>query len=571
LADIISGNIYIGIASTDYEWNNMMMKKTDIDVPGSKPSDSFDFNTTTVQGAVMTFAALGDPSYFEDARYTGQYVNIHDIITVHFLEPLGNKNGPSPSFDKIKAMFLAGTAFNQKTDKATRNVWLEPSAALLDECPFRARPGKMTCLTRIDSTMKNNMLVQNPKTLVEIKTQNATTISSMQTLTSEVMMKGGVNDYTKTLGKNFTNQLINKLNLNNRYRRAYVVNPVIDWSFEAMQETQPGSTPFTVCTKIIAIGMITIYSSSGTAISRRLLSTEFLHKPSHFDEELHDMAMTRRRNLLQAPESSLAPSMDQVSNSLFVEINDPDYDTTTQLCSIYVGAPYGKCNVLQFQTKIAGNNAQKLCEEHGMGTLSTTLDTGLTATLKLRNPASEIQRIRLLQYDISGCYSPGEASMKNGARQLLQAQTDGDLVVMTQKLIIGNNQGVSDVYMEALQYLSNFFNTTTWSSILGGGGYINYATYQVSPIDNNQVYVNISAYIKNATKNISSTVIRDLKLNTGLDSNKDLMFISDTDFDNNQDNLPLKSGASTSVNLPSSVFFINTLVALALTFCLSMA
>ena len=218
----------------------------------------------------------------------------------------------------------------------------------------------------------------------------------------------------RVMGKNFTHQLTTKLNLNNRYRRGYVINPVIDWSFEAMQETQPGSTPFTVCTKIIAIGMITIYSSSGSAIARRLLSTEFFHKPIHYspDEALRENHMLSHNNMLRAnhmvssetehyarrgllqvsqnTDSQLAPSMEQVSNSLMLELDVPGYDSTSQLCQIYVGAPYGRCNILQFQTRIQGNNAMKICEENNMGTLSTTLDSGLSATLKGRNPKSEI-------------------------------------------------------------------------------------------------------------------------------------------------------------------------------------
>ena len=106
LADIITGNIYIGTATNDYQWNTLLQKKENMDVPGSTPSNSLEFATTTVQGAVMTFAALGSPAYFEDARYQGQTVHMRDIFTVHFLEPLSGRAGdPTPSFDAAKALF----------------------------------------------------------------------------------------------------------------------------------------------------------------------------------------------------------------------------------------------------------------------------------------------------------------------------------------------------------------------------------------------------------------------------------------------------------------------------------
>ena len=68
LQDIVEGDVFIGVAATDDEWNQTVLKKTNFDQPGSVPSDSFQFSTTSVQGSVMTFAALGDDAYFNDPR-----------------------------------------------------------------------------------------------------------------------------------------------------------------------------------------------------------------------------------------------------------------------------------------------------------------------------------------------------------------------------------------------------------------------------------------------------------------------------------------------------------------------
>ena len=69
LADIIDGSIYIGTATNDLEWTTTMQKQTAIQVPGTTPSGGLQFSSTTVQGATMTFAALGNDAYFLDARY----------------------------------------------------------------------------------------------------------------------------------------------------------------------------------------------------------------------------------------------------------------------------------------------------------------------------------------------------------------------------------------------------------------------------------------------------------------------------------------------------------------------
>jgi hypothetical protein len=292
LADIITGDIYIGTATNDYEWETTMQKKTNIDVPGRTPSNSMEFQTVTVQGAVMTFAALGDPAYFEDPRALTQTVNIQDIHTVHFLEPLSGKGGPSPHFDAVKSFFLDGDAFTLRTDPTNHTSWLEPTPALLAICPRRPTAGRMVCITRVES----NVLIQYPLDVVEIRPGEQSSVSNMQNLMSRVIAQGGGSAYTRMMGTNFSHQLIKKLNLNTRYRKAYVVNPVVDWSYQAMQFAQAGSTALTVCTKIIAIGMLTINTPAGTQLARRLLSTTFDLTPN---EDSHSSARRELMLLIQ--------------------------------------------------------------------------------------------------------------------------------------------------------------------------------------------------------------------------------------------------------------------------------
>ena len=50
-----------------------------------------EFSTTDVQGAFLTFAAMGDAAYFTDPQAQNFTLDIHDIHTVHFLEPLSSK------------------------------------------------------------------------------------------------------------------------------------------------------------------------------------------------------------------------------------------------------------------------------------------------------------------------------------------------------------------------------------------------------------------------------------------------------------------------------------------------
>ena len=491
LADIISGNIYIGTATSDVEWDSTLQKKTNIDVPGTVPSASFEFAATTVQGAVMTFAALGDPAYFEDPRSLNQNVHIHDLHTVHFLEPLGSKSGPTPSFDAVKALFLAGTAFIVRTDAAQHSEWLEPSPALLAICPYRATAGKMSCLTRTESTFKNTVVTRDPNYLVELRQNDEASITEMKNLMSRVILQGGVNDFTNQLGSGFYTELSSKLTLNNRYRKAYVVNPIMDWTFEAMQGSQLGSTSYTVCTKILAIGMITIRTPDGTQLARRLLSTELL-TPS----------AGHARRMLQ---SGQEPSMTQTGNSVQLNLDVPGYDAASQLCTIVLNAPYSRCNIVQLQTRIEGAAAKNICYAQQHGTLASSLQNGMISKLQTGATLAQIQGVALLEYSVDGC--------------LTGATTSTDYTIVTQRILVSSVNGSATLDVSQIQYLADFFNTTTWTNILGGGGYISFVTMTFT--DSGGKVVDITIGVKNATRTGDQAAV-DLNKNLG-----DRMFVYD--------------------------------------------
>ena len=454
LADIITGNIYIGTATNDFEWDNTLQKKLNMDVPGATPSNSLQFKTTTVQGSVMTFSALGDPNYFQDPRALTQSVNINDIHTVNFLEPLGGVTGPTPNFDAVKALFLAGNAFVQKTDPMNHTSWLEPTPALLAICPLKPSAGHMVCITKVQSTIKNNVLSRSTSNVVELRPGDPTSVTEMQTLMGNVLLHGGSNGFTQMMGANFSAELIAKLGLNTRYRKAYVVNPVVDWSYQAIQSAQPGATAFTLSSKIIAIGMITINTPSGTQLARRLLSTVF------------DVPPVSRRSLLQqATNTAMQPSTTQTSNSMVLNLNVPGYDAVTQLCAGLLDVSYDRCVVLQFQSQVSGSVATDLCQQESQGILGTNLGATLQNALMDAAGVSQIAGFFLLDYNIQGC--PPQAA----GRRLLTGPNNA--IVMLNKILLSSNNGTVLLDSARLAALTSFLTSnSTWTSILGGGGFV---------------------------------------------------------------------------------------------------
>ena len=554
LADIIEGNIYIGTATNDYEWDSQIQKKINIDVQGATPSNSFEFATTTVQGAIMSFVALGDPKYFEDPRSLEQTVNIHDVHTVHFLEPLGSKAGPSPSYDAVKLLFLAGKAFIPKMDAAKHSEWLEPSKELLRLCPYKATAGKMSCLTRTESTFKNTELVRNAQKIIELRQNDTTSIDEMKNLIAEVMFQGGANPFTEQLGAGFYNELSTKLALNNRYRKAYVINPIMDWSFEAMQGTQKGSTAYTVCSKIIAIGMITIRTPSGTQLVRRLLSTEMLNDPLllrgpppslpmlqmryYNDDEEESGNNNGSRKLLQTTTTTNenGPSMTQTGNAMVLNLDVPGFDGTTQLCSMVLGATYDKCNIVELQTVITGGAALNMCMAHDAGTLGPTLNSGLSNVLRDTTNTTKLVGVAVIQYTADGCAAINLLLSSAGGRRLLTsdvttaaavaaAASSGEFkITLTQKVIVSSSNGEGYLKLAQLRFIDNFLNTTTYSTLIGGGGYLSSVT--ITFPDTGEGIIEI--IVKNMTNTTKDDLQKILDQNPPLSIHQgDTMFVND--------------------------------------------
>lgn len=587
LADVVSGNIYIGTATNDYEWNTLMQKKENMDVPGT-PSNSLEFASTTVQGAVMTFAALGAPAYFEDPRYHGQSVHMRDIFTVHFLEPLSGRAGdPTPNFDAAKALFLAGGAFVTKTDAATHAMWLEPTPALLAICPLRPTVGRMACLTRIDSTYKNSQLKRSDNTVVELRMNDASSIVEMQGLMSQLLLQGGSNDFTNNLGSGFYAEISSKLALENRYRKAYVVNPIMNWRLDALVQTsQTGRSAYTVSSKIIGIGMITLQSASGTQLARRLLSMglfdhdnipgrigaaplEEWNSPVENDpyfsvgdddddednttatEEEEEPVITpaphaaiRRirkglRSLLQTSEGTLEPSMTQASNSMVVNLNIPDKTAVTQLCPV-IGASAENCRGLQYTAQLQGEHALQLCAAEAQGTLSTLLDSGLRSALMPDSSfASNVTQVLMMHYSVSGC----SALLADGAarRGLKQAGGNGRLVIVITDMLLSIENGQTVVVSDrAKQYVDFFTNATIMRQLLGGSAVLlsydlgNMPPYVLMPDNSSFGYpngtfpFNLSIVWGNVTNgNVSSIRIDGSKALTDYQSMLDKMFVLD--------------------------------------------
>ena len=478
MRDIVKANVVIGTASNAAEWA-LLKKKEDYDSVGyssdQKPSQHFELKSTTVQGAIMTFAALGDPEYFEDERAKTYELHMHDLFTVHFLEPFSlpdpdngylNQASPMPRYDSVIAMLMAGTAFDIHDD-AEGNAWLVPSPALLALCPYTPYFGHMECVTRKERTITDGQN-SNHMTTKEVTPDN-TGKTHVQDIIASV--QGGGDETTQTLyeGEKFHEQLMLQWNINtgnNRYRKAYMVNPIYEWSQTAMQVTQRGSNPQTVLTKIMALGLITVTSPQGTQRFRRLLSVTPLRS-----EPNHEVG----RHLLSLPSgvSSSAVTKTQAPQSQVVSLAEvPGYDGTSVLCRVIMRGTYEQCKLEQYQLTVPRAAADHLCNAQADNTLASMIQSELTH--KLIPVARGMSAAALVSYTLTGCDTVG-----GGGRRLLSQQN----VILSHRILGLYDNATGVVSLENLMVYLGVQTPDVWATALAGGAYVQYFRLEVNETD----------------------------------------------------------------------------------------
>jgi len=497
LRDIVDGSVVIGTATTDGQWA-ALQKKRNFDSPGygkdAQPTDTFTFETTTVQGAIMTFAALGDPGYFEDPRAQSYEVNMDDLYTVHFLEPLSmgaDAYHPStaltrtPKYDAVVQLLTHGLAFDLFADATTGQSWLVPSAALLKLCPFNPSYGHLDCIVRRERSMQSGNLFASPTTKVVEPPTSASDKhgeQNVQELVANVISDGVATYDTLTTGTAFYNEILKQFDIranNTRYRKAYMVDPVMRWSSNAIQFTQPGANPFSVLTKIMALGLITVKAQNGAPQFRRLLSYTGASQQSP----------TSAVSKTQTPQSQVV-SLAKV----------PGQDGLTLLCQLVMGSGLEACKLEQYQVSVPAEQAGALCAAEAAGTLSDMIQNELEH--KILPISAGMRAVSLMDYTITGC--PAATS---GSRRLLAA-TDKVIVLHKSLSVWDNSTGQVKLY-ELLNYLG-VANPQVWVDALAGGAYVQYFKLETTPTDVH-VTVNVTNNVTNNTVKIPPETIRKLE------------------------------------------------------------
>lgn len=272
LQDVANVHIVVGSAVNASELSRLRIKEN-IASTQLDPEDITQIDSDSIEAGLMTIVVVGNSSYAAfgapDSELAGLSLELEDVITIHIMQSddgngenadaVGYVNGLITSSGEdnsdtnglITDGYALNNAFSFTIDRASQRAHLEPSALLLARCPFNpTRPSNNaeieTCVTRRDVRFHNYPARNGGvSTAMEIcanlgdgeqhKNQgvnNGGCIGSAccdSSVTSDESMFFttifGANDYAKQLAVNFAAAVADKYELNQRFRRAYWINP----------------------------------------------------------------------------------------------------------------------------------------------------------------------------------------------------------------------------------------------------------------------------------------------------------------------------------------------------------
>jgi hypothetical protein len=294
LVDVADLDLIIGTARSGAELSRLSIKE-DLANSMVNRQSSTRIQSDSIEAGLMTLVLKGKTEFFDvEGRTTasGYGLQLEDVITLHIMEgpwaedPFEDSDSavaddvlalvetaPDDNFDTNDNLQTEGYklngAFEVKIIRATGTAELHPTTALLEICNFRAKRGASgadgfpsTCIIRRDIQQRAVSAYAH-----EIKPDGSSADGSfMQTVL-------GSSDYAADTGDLFASTIVDKYSMtpaNNRYLRAFWVNPGYEWA-----PSLTGSRPiFSLSQKLFLFALVRLDEQYGSGRRRVLLQAQ---------------------------------------------------------------------------------------------------------------------------------------------------------------------------------------------------------------------------------------------------------------------------------------------------------
>ena len=276
IEEVLTVDVFLGLVGEDEQYEDALVQNLDV-TRQTKPAN-MRRDISSRSSNVMTMLIKGDAGRFDGPDAEDYTLAVEDIITLHFL-----------SKDKlaiVQALMDNGEAFRQVKglDTDVSLMRLEPTDALLLQCPLQAIKNRYGCVARrevaqravdFQATSIVNIAPNDASDLINVNTQAGIWASNLL----------GNTEHSRQLGYNHSRIMNARHDLNARYRRGFLISPTTPW--RQIEQEQAGVhsavdlSQITMTTMLISldsnIGKPYVSTVAGDTVpsaeTRRLLSS----------------------------------------------------------------------------------------------------------------------------------------------------------------------------------------------------------------------------------------------------------------------------------------------------------
>eukprot|EP00961_Rhodomonas_salina_P114974 1547105-Rhodomonas_salina.1 len=246
VADIAEMDVDIGMAALDADWSSSITQFTNViqeSVGGSYQDSGLAVTAVSLQSGLITLALRGDDAMFSNPVALPFHMEIDDLVTMHFLD--------DSKYDAMVALLGAGGAWQMVRAEGTGYLEIALTAAALEVCSPSPIPGDFTCALRKNVHRREVVWDYGIHALAT----GVNTHSEQQTAEwlQEHML--GESAFAAEYACNFTRLVRGKHNINDRFNKAWFVNPSYKWPVAAAGGPQ---SVLGLSDKMIMVGIVSL-------------------------------------------------------------------------------------------------------------------------------------------------------------------------------------------------------------------------------------------------------------------------------------------------------------------------
>lgn len=316
LKDVMDVSMAVGLVGTQSEWATTMKTHENILSMDTQLLDlSVGVPSPSIQNGLITLVVDGQDNSFTGPLSTNYRLEIDDLVSLHFLN--------DDTYEAAVQEFENGDAWTLDADATTGFLQIQIQNNLDQICYSDQIAGDMNCVIRRDISGR---AIPNSYAVHPLATgMNTHDIN----LDSDWLQRHllGFSESGDSLARNFTQIVRSRYNINDRYKKAWFINPGYPWSAKAGSSTQ---SILSLSDKTIMVAVVALDDGTGTTRRRMLLQVNTYNgKTTHSIQQIKDhpagSVLPPIDNLLIDPQAQIAKAYGVFNKYTFLKF--PNVET----------------------------------------------------------------------------------------------------------------------------------------------------------------------------------------------------------------------------------------------------